>query len=1568
MKKFFRNKMNLFLLLFFVTTGGSFLIYNVEATSVPVLRNEKDTALFAKESKSLSLQATGEEISNLRYILRSSDDNPMGYVDSSIIRCFIDMGPVDFAPRYKYKEVGGATLNNSLYGFTIPLVGDLNGDGKPEIVALGSYNTAGVNGYVRDLYIFNGQTGEEIVRYPLPANIYPVRNGYHGSPSQIVLVDSDRNGQGEIIVCFSNTHDKKIISYEVNDYTFNPSYPKNDNRKLSVKWTSDVRYDAYGATNSSSSGNNIYDYPLPQIVDIDADGTPELIVYNKIYNAKTGNFIMKLGDLGRDITNKTINIGSSGNETPYYEEYLAFPFLYDIDGDGKYDYIAGGEIYYDIDLTTKTYKTVSLPSVKDGRTAVADINGDGKPEIVVSNYVTKPNAVSGRLRISVWTPNFIGGSLGTPGTPGTPELLAVREYNVYNPPAQGNHSYIYIGDIDGKKQNGKLLPEISILSGRPFLTGGYNMTGIPVHPNVQDGLITPNKTLTSNSQGAIVSFTWDNNPGVPVEERLKVSFMLEHQDRSINTGFTLFDFDNDGIQDICYRDERNLRIISAKKSYVTYSDQGSDIIRFTSPVWSFTGYEYPVIADVDGDASADMIVMGRSSGGTDNARGYIFALEGANGDLAPAPKVWNQFMYSPLKINEDLTTPMKTFNPLSDELAYKRAESDTEKVYIYNNTITQTTFYSINSNGVGKPIVRIPDVKILDTSIDMATNQLHFKLTNNGDASVNPEIPINLYCDGAFRLNIPVGSGGLFLGDTLSYSILLPNKLSVYTIVVGATIDENKNITPAGKYVDCNWADNIEEIASFLAKDDAATVTQYGTIMIDVLANDILNSDCATQILKPEMITTPAGQGVMAGEFGSLDIINNKLLYTAPKGYQDNIVELSYKLTCSGEERTAKVYIYIVESCSFGFASCAGSPYNVCVENKPIGVKFEWYDHNDQYIGDGSPNIPNLTTDMIYYVRPVFGDIPNSAYKAVQFPKGKIAIKALSSVEHLQMKWTGNVDTDWNNPANWVQVLADKTEVPVTWAPVGCTDVTIPGGAKNYPELKSVAECGKIHLADRAMISGIHHLNYTTASVDLKPSPTEKDRFLMWSAPLKDMYSGDYHFTGANNEPSWGHVYMNFFQSANPDYVGSVEKEKTFTATFGSTGTPLPLGKAFNVKVLSGKDQSFSFPKTITSYTSQNGESSGNLSRINAGRFITDGAINGNGDLNLPVSGNNAFSLIQVVNPFMAYLDMAKFFNANASRLSGTYVIWNGDVNADFITTLSYEENGEMRYVVDDSRLPATSAGYVAPLQSFFVAKKNAGAQIGTVSMNASTMTTTKLGGETGNYVLRSAVRGEDAMNQLRITASIGDAKNSTVLLRRSGTRPEFDPAEDAEKFFHHGAPVSIYSLTGSKKAVAINASETFNGDVRLGIRVKNTASPIELSFSGLNSFGQRVSLIDHAQNDKEIDLSKTDSYVFVLKEENVQDIVELNNRFSLRFSNDLATSIDEVINTEISIRTLDRNLVVSSPSLFDRVEVINISGMKVYDNLIPSSYLQIPVSPDQVYIVKVSAGKNNLIKKILVK
>lgn len=115
--------------------------------------------------------------------------------------------------------------------------------------------------------------------------------------------------------------------------------------------------------------------------------------------------------------------------------------------------------------------------------------------------------------------------------------------------------------------------------------------------------------LKNNSQ--LVAYRY-----VPQKNTLQEFWSMHHTDVSAQTSMVLFDFNGDGIQEIVYRDETSLRIINGSgKSYKTGRDSivmGKRIAyNLTSfQVSSITKSEYPVVADVNGDGQAEIVVGG----------------------------------------------------------------------------------------------------------------------------------------------------------------------------------------------------------------------------------------------------------------------------------------------------------------------------------------------------------------------------------------------------------------------------------------------------------------------------------------------------------------------------------------------------------------------------------------------------------------------------------------------------------------------------------------------------------------------------------------------------------------------------------------------------------------------------------------------------------------------------------------------------------------------------------------------------------------------------------------------
>lgn len=1565
-----------------------------------------------------------------------------GYIDPNDFpeTCFDYMGAVKFTSKTNFATNKVNTDAPRQYGFSIPLAGDLNGDGYPEIIANSVSGTSGGGGSYTGIAIFNGQTGKLISQIDYPNGGTYTSDGSHGSPSNMSLVDSDRDGTVELIVAFpgggSSTYRDRLVSFDI-------EYDKgSDSYSLKQRWISSEEYNA----DLSSS----YRKGFPQIVDIDGDGTPEVIVYNRVYNAVNGKLLLTI-----DPSSAYVGIDKNANGA---DTYVNFSYVYDLDLDGNYDLAAGGKLYQ---LTKNlsgnfVYNTIECSGIPDGRTGVADINGDGIPDIVV---VTREGAGS-YIRVVVWNPGFFemngndptrtpvlnnDGSFKRNTTP-DPYIMADITLRMTKGGA-GSNSYVYIGDIDGLEQtiDGKTyrLPEISVLSGT-LARSGNSFTGVEVHPNIPSNSFS---SVTSRS-GEIVSLTWDADPLVKaVDKKLKLSFVLEHKDRSQNTGFTLFDFDNDGMKEICYRDEETLRIIKASKPHVKTTETDTEnVLLFSQKVTSFTGYELPIIADINNDASAEMIVIGHQDSG-DRYYGYVFSVGYGTGDkFAPALPVWNQFMYSPFKINPDLTTPIgPALNPLDKKYTYKqiiKKDNQPDKVITiqpYNGTLAQAPYYNLRNGDEFEPIVFLTDAYIIGgegadgdrPKIVVHQSNAYIEMTvGNGpyaktDVSLNTPIAIyedeikapwikkttlgDVFIAGSTTENL---GGAIKAGETKRIWIPVDQAYMFCYVRLGDDSDNEGSIwkwrfgtnngqgspgsginppeDPRDGYGigiasrsnrDCNWTDQSVKVSLAALNTDAVTVQQYSSVKIDIFANDDFPSDFPAAdanfaMSSQYIVTSPSG--------GTLNFSGKNVIYTHTGPTPADNVDMftygfKYKPQGATQERlfTGNVYIYIMEPEVGGMGTCYGNNFTTKLKESPEGIRFIWFNDQDQE----QTTADSLTIDFgaiispkTYQVQPLL-----SFYNGerVNFSRGDLTVDVIgdSSGTNVTMKWIGTADTNWKNPNNWI-ALKNNVEIPVTYIPTNCTDVIISSGALYYPELGEDALCNNITVEDRGMIAGIHYLTYSSAKVELKLKPSERDRFVMWSAPLKSVYSGDYHFKN-NNAPQWGDVYMNLFQHDNP--AGGAAKANMFTATFGEMDQLLELGTAFNVKVYQtgfNQDKGFVFPQSATSYTTSTKPGVVfDTPRFGKGdRFITDGVtLNADRTFNLPVNGEAGYNLIQVVNPYLAYLDVRAFLAANddADGVSPGYMIWNGDVNSDFVTVLyegssDYEEG--MRYKVGTAPTLADTPDYIAPLQSFFVAKKNLFSSTTSLKMSPD-WTTTTVPSAQGDYVLTRS--GSIESNALRIEAIQGSKTSQAVLYYDFDASPGYDAKEDLHKIFYKGLPLSVYSLTPSGEPLAINSNGNYNQETILGLRLKEPGE-VTLDFSGMETFGHDVYLIDTQAGNgrKEIDLQKTRSYTFTVAQQPAgDDFIEINNRFELRMVyTGIGVGTEDVDQDAIRIfAEAGRIYIKSTSASITDVKVYTVDGVLVYGNTAVSDQYTIDVENRKNYIIKVKYNGQEKVEKLFV-
>jgi hypothetical protein len=233
-------------------------------------------------------------------------------------------------------------------------------------------------------------------------------------------------------------------------------------------------------------------------------------------------------------------------------------------------------------------------------------------------------------------------------------------------------------------------------------------------------------------------------------------------------------------------------------------------------------------------------------------------------------------------------------------------------------------------------------------------------------------------------------------------------------------------------------------------------------------------------------------------------------------------------------------------------------------------------------------------------------------------------------------------------------------------------------------------------------------------------------------------------------------------------------------------------------------------------------------------------------------------------------------------------------------------------------------------------------------------------------YLLRNA-EAETPEGILYITVSQNATQNSTVLVNAPGASNSYMEGEDAAKlcFDNEGKPqLSVYTLTPEREALDINLSGNFNGvEIPFGIRA-NVTGEIQLDFSGAAAFGHKVYLLD---GHKEIDLSVKPTYKMTISKTGTSGFYEINNRFALKFVS-AGNSMPSNTNGFVHVRTEHGKILLSSDDTMEAVEVLPVSGAKVYHPCVKACFLAIDVAPEQAYIVRITTAKGVVIRKVIVK
>jgi len=341
--------------------------------------------------------------------------------------------------------------------------------------------------------------------------------------------------------------------------------------------------------------------------------------------------------------------GKTGQELWSMSNYRTNGFghraIADIDQDGMVEIITplrGGGLFALEHTGEFKWQSAVRMYVQNGGASIADLNADGRPEIIVGNTVLNAD---GSL---LWQGEGFTGNNGY-GTfsvvadinlDGKQEVIAGASVYSSTGKTLWQNNQVGEGLVGIGNFNDDDYPEIVIVSsGEVFLlkhTGEIIWGPISIPFGGQGGAPTVADMDGDGLPEIGVAGAWRyvvfNHDG-------SLLWAVPTQDGSSHvTGSSVFDFEGDGKAEVVYADERYLRIYRGTDGKVL-----SEI-----PNISGTAYEYPVIVDVDNDNHSDIIVGGNYG---------IHVYQDKYNSWVNTRKIWNQYSYHVTNINDDGTVP-----------------------------------------------------------------------------------------------------------------------------------------------------------------------------------------------------------------------------------------------------------------------------------------------------------------------------------------------------------------------------------------------------------------------------------------------------------------------------------------------------------------------------------------------------------------------------------------------------------------------------------------------------------------------------------------------------------------------------------------------------------------------------------------------------------------------------------------------------------------------------------------------------------------------------------------------
>ena len=370
----------------------------------------------------------------------------------------------------------------------------------------------------------------------------------------------------------------------------------------------------------------------PAIADLDGDGVPEIIAPN------SAGHIMALSPSGAVLWEGTAEVFdpigiNQVDPTPPPEDTLREIFVYDsavsvadLNSDGVPEILVGlsvldnhGDLLFQ-DATQGAEFGLPAPGNEHGgtiRPIAADLDGDGRSEALFGHVGYRADGTE-FFRLPI-TPGFsaVGDFFGD----GTSEVLVTSDEGLSLVSATGALLW-------GPVQLGDSPPALENCWTHPASVVDIDGDGVP-------------EALVNTCTRRLVLRIGASGPTVLVTASLPTGdYCLPWA-----SGSTAFDFRDLGPDWIAYQDSLSMTVFAGMGPTLLSTSFGTSV---NSP-------HYPVVADIDDDGSADVLLLGICS-----ASGFeadVIAYEDLQHRPSPARRIWNEWNYVADAMREDATLP-----------------------------------------------------------------------------------------------------------------------------------------------------------------------------------------------------------------------------------------------------------------------------------------------------------------------------------------------------------------------------------------------------------------------------------------------------------------------------------------------------------------------------------------------------------------------------------------------------------------------------------------------------------------------------------------------------------------------------------------------------------------------------------------------------------------------------------------------------------------------------------------------------------------------------------------------